>query len=240
MQETTNDIEIDNITLWDNQKRAKYTLLMFRVFLGITILSFLSDYFQLELLQSWIDGTNYTDAQAEANDLRQQIILFSYLLVFIIMVIVFWMWFRRAYGNLKRFGLRHLNHDEVWTIWAWVIPIISLFMPAQIMKELWDKNQQILKKIDPNHTIQPSGATIAIWWTLFMINEIVSKIMWQMDFDDTSFEGLIKSTKWDIASSATSFFGLLAAIYLIKEVTNMEKTIAQHLIENGGRVVDPD
>jgi hypothetical protein len=51
-------------------------------------------------------------------------------------VIVFLVWFRRARINAERLGWRQ-RRALAWTLWGWVIPIACLWIPFQLMGDIW-------------------------------------------------------------------------------------------------------
>lgn len=132
--------EIDNkekqTEIKDNSKRAKILIQIFWILTGLTVVSVIFNYYELEILKKALLGEYIDEDKAYANDLRQGIIGLLQTGLYITSIIVFLNWFRRAYGNLHRLKLR-LNHSETMAVWAFFIPIIFLFRPYQIMKEIW-------------------------------------------------------------------------------------------------------
>lgn len=120
-----------NYELRPNQSRAKNAVLFLKIMLAIEIVSLISDYLQYDLL----NNTDITEELAAANDSRQQIIGLLYLGVFIPTAATFIMWFRRAYHNLGQLeeNVAYLQND---TGVAWFIPILNLYKPYRIMKDL--------------------------------------------------------------------------------------------------------
>jgi len=51
-------------------------------------------------------------------------------------VIVFLIWFHRARINAERHGWRQ-RRARAWTFWGWIIPIASLWIPFQLMGDIW-------------------------------------------------------------------------------------------------------
>ena len=77
-----------------NGERAKWILILFYILLVITPISALFNYMEYSLIAS---GDVYDDGLAVANDSRQGIIGIIQLIHYILTVIFFIMWFRRAY-----------------------------------------------------------------------------------------------------------------------------------------------
>lgn len=50
--------------------------------------------------------------------------------------IVFLIWFHRARINAERFDWRQ-RRARAWTFWGWIIPLASLWIPFQLMGDIW-------------------------------------------------------------------------------------------------------
>ncbi|MCD8518588.1 MAG: DUF4328 domain-containing protein [Flavobacterium sp.] len=135
----------EDITLWDNTKRAKTLQIVFAIIIVYTIISIISGLFEVQLLNRFLNGENIDLAAADANDTRQAVIGVVGLIIFIVSVVVFLNWFRRAYGNLIRLNTMRIDHNENMAVWAWFIPFINLYRPVQIMNEISHKTQRTVK-----------------------------------------------------------------------------------------------
>lgn len=51
-------------------------------------------------------------------------------------VIFFLIWFHRARINAERFDWRQ-RRARAWTFWGWIIPVASLWIPFQLMGDIW-------------------------------------------------------------------------------------------------------
>lgn len=51
-------------------------------------------------------------------------------------VIVFLKWFRRARINAEASGW-HQRHGPGWTFWGWLVPLVHLWIPFQMMADIW-------------------------------------------------------------------------------------------------------
>jgi len=120
-----------------NQERAKTAIILIYIVLGIELIDCVSDYFQLRLLQRFQSGITVSVSEATANDMRVTILALIYMVAYITSAVMFIRWFRRAYFNLHQVA-RVLTHSEGWAAGAWFVPIVNLFRPYQIMKELYE------------------------------------------------------------------------------------------------------
>lgn len=75
--------------LKDNKERADIAITLIWIVLIFEIVSVVSGYFQYDLLTSIANGEEVSDAKAELNDLREQLIAIVYGIVYITTAITF-------------------------------------------------------------------------------------------------------------------------------------------------------
>lgn len=128
----------------------------------------LSGLFQLALLAE-IERGVFTQGQIASNDLRQRLIGLSQTGIFLSTVVVFLMWFRRAYRNLPALGAAGLRFRQGWAIGAWFVPVLSLVRPKAIMNDIWKSSDPELP-LEPGETwkSRPTAALLNWWWGLFL------------------------------------------------------------------------
>lgn len=239
MEENTvieSGIKFSDIEIWDNSKRAKNLLIVFWIVIALTIIGIISGYFELELLKSAQMGNYVDEKAATANDLRQGIIGIIQFVAYITSVVLFLMWFRRAYGNLHRVGLTYLKYNEPMAIWAWFIPIISLFRPVQIMNEIWTETQDQIKKYDTSYNVKNGALLIAFWWILFIISNIFGRYILKSAFKSNTIEELIESSQAMLISDIFQVVEALLVILIVYNVSKMEKKLLSEVANFGGDV----
>jgi hypothetical protein len=206
-----------------NQQRSKIAITLVLIVMTLDILGLISSVLEYLLIKKAEEGTISVE-EANANDLRQQIISIVYLIVYIISAITFIQWFRRAYANLIMvFG--RLNHDEGWAAGAWFVPIIALYRPYQIMKELYEKTSALLN--DKLGSYVTNFTFIGIWWTLWIITNVTGQISFRYTLQAESFSELTISS---IISIVTELIGIplaLITIKVIRDYAKMENLLAQ-------------
>ena len=197
-----------------NGQRAKIAIMLIWMVLTIEIISILSDYLQYDLLQTVANGGQITTETATDNDLRQKIIGFIYLGVYVISGITFIQWFRRAYYNLH-IKAATLSFTEGWAAGSWFVPIISLYRPNQIMKELYQETQRLLSTKNENYAQNLTTHFIGWWWALWLISSFLGQFIFRYSLKAETIEELITST---IASLIASIIGIPLALITIKVI----------------------
>ena len=176
-----------------NFQRSKNAILLIWLMIIIKSISFISDYFQYDLLKSVADGDSISIATATLNDLRQRLIAILELAIYITSAITFIMWFRRAYFNLHLMT-NNLEHTEGWAAGCWFVPIVSLYMPYQIMKELYLKTRYMIIEKNENYDVKISTTLVGWWWTLWIIFNIFGQIVFRYSYSAKSIDALTTGT----------------------------------------------
>lgn len=203
-----------------NKKRARIAIVFIWIIFGIQILSLFSSFFQYIHLNDVSVGKFISEESANLNDLRETIIGFTHIIIFIISGIVFIRWFRRAYYNLH-LVVDNLNHTEGWAAGYWFVPIANLYRPFQIMKELYGETINYLRKnnIESNF---PSKKPLIWWWSFWIINEILDRIIFQYARRAETIDELIFSTKLNMLECLIGLPLCIITVSVIKNYSLLE------------------
>lgn len=207
-----------------NKKRAEIAQLLIWIVMIIDIISIYSSYLQYNLLELLQNNDSVSDQMLNSNDTREQIIGIVYLIVFIVSAITFIQWFRRAYYNLN---IRtKCNHSEGWAAGSWFVPIISLYRPYQIMKEMWMETTKIIKS-KSNDYVEDSTLIIGIWWTLWIISNFIGNYVLKSAFKAETIENFLNSTIADIIISIIGIPLAILTVMIIKSYSLKEEKLEE-------------
>ncbi|MFK7758176.1 MAG: DUF4328 domain-containing protein [Flavobacteriales bacterium] len=149
-----------------NSERARQTIIVLAVILALDVISGISSYMQLELLEQFNLGYQPSNSELESNDNREMIIGILAFIMQIVGAIVFIRWFRRAYYNLSIHTTT--QHSEGWAAGAWFVPILNLFRPYQIMSEMWTFTSSKLEQFSGNMS-NYKKSVVGAWWFLWVV-----------------------------------------------------------------------
>ena len=207
--------------LKSNGQRAKNAITLIWIVLALEIISLISGYFQYDLLQTVANGGEISTETATSNDTREQMIGIIYMIVFVISAVTFIQWFRRAYFNLHQ-KVTYLAQTEGWAAGSWFVPIVSLYRPYQIMKELYQETKELLNKKGINVNTNFTTSSLGWWWTLWIINNIIGQFVFRYSMKAESIDELTTST---FASMIGNIIGIplaLITVKVIKDYSNVE------------------
>jgi hypothetical protein len=209
-----------------NGQRAKNAILLIWIVFALEIISLISGYLQYNLLQIVANGGAISMETATANDAREQIIGIIYLIAYIVSAVIFIQWFRRAYFNLH-LKVNNLAHSEGWAAGSWFVPIVCLYRPYQIMKELYIETTDLLTRKGMSGKENITTSFLGWWWTLWIISGILGQFLFRYSMNAKSIDELTIST---VASMINNIIGIPMALFTIKIIKDYS-TIEPLLVE---------
>ena len=202
-----------------NEQRSQNAILLIWIALAMNCISLVSSYFQYDLLQTAANGGEISAEDITSNDNREQAIGIIQLIIFVVSAITFIQWFRRAYFNLH-LRVNRLSHSEGWAAGCWFVPIVNLFRPYQIMKELFQATHLFLKRNEVHTREHFSMPSLSLWWTFWIIDRFVGQFVLKYSMKADTIEELTTST---IAQLISNGIGIVLAIITINIITEYSK-----------------
>ena len=209
-----------------NAVRAKIAINAIWIVIGIEILMFISGYMQYSLLKSVGYGELISHEEAANYDIRERVIAFLYMIVFIISAITFIMWFRRAYFNLH-LKIRPLLFSEGWAAGSWFVPIICLFRPYQIMKELFSETEAFLKRKNVETDDIFAVNRLGLWWALWIITNLVAQFTTRYTLEAKSVDEYTFVTMVSMVNNVMGVPLAIVTINIIKQYARAEVLLAE-------------
>lgn len=207
-----------------NTKRAQWAQYLIWAILGLSLISLLSSYLQYDLLLKIQEGFYVSEHEITSNDIREGIVAITYAILYFTSVIIFIRWFRRAYYNLN--SRTDTRYDEGWAAGSWFVPILNLFRPYQIMKEIDDETCLLIQK----HSQQPiakSSDIIGFWWTFWIISALLGRYIFRTSLSAETLQELMTSTQADMIGIIVNVPLSLLAIFMIKAISKKEDLLLQ-------------
>jgi len=206
-----------------NSTRAKHVITALAVLLLLTLLSGYSSYLQIQLLEDFNAGIDVSDERIESNDQREVILSLLALVANVITIIMFLRWFRRAYFNK---GIRsESEYTDGWAVGAWFVPILNLFRPYQIMKEMWRYTES--KVIGLGASAAHNSMIVGLWWFLWIISSILGNVSFRVARNAETVDQLITSSQITLVDSLLSVPLTIAVIIMIKNYNEMTSNLLE-------------
>ena len=200
-----------------NKNRANKLRFFFYALILIDVISIVSNYMQLQLLNLMDSGVEISDEELTYNDTRQAVVSIFSSLFIIGSIITFMMWFARAYYNLHRLNVNGLQFSKGWSIGGWFVPFLNLVRPYNIMKEIWNETQNYIFKKDDFWNFS-STKIISWWWAIWLISNFLSNVSAKLELEAESLNSYIISSK---AVIFTDLFDIIATVITLVMVNKM-------------------
>lgn len=213
------------ISLRPNDQRAKAAIILIYTIMALDVLSAVSGIMQYQLLDKANNLGGVSTEEANANDLREQVIGYVFMATYIVSVVMFIRWFRRAYYNLHQLPVSVL-FTEGWAAGAWFTPILNLFRPYQIMKELYTESRSYLQRKEVSFTHLSSTTMIGVWWALWVVSGVLGQIVFRTTMNADTIDEMITSTIFGIVDNAIGIPLGLVTIKVIKDYAAAEPLLA--------------
>jgi len=213
-----------------NEQRAKNAITLIWVVLAVEILSFISGYFQYNLLETIASGGEISLETADSNDIREQIIAILNVSVRIISAITFIQWFRRAYYNLH-LKVDNLSHSEGWAAGSWFVPIFYLYKPYQIMKELYRETNNLLTKSDLDDSPTLNTSFLGIWWTIWILSNIIGQFIFRYSLNAETIDTLSFVTTASMVNNVIEIPLAFITIKIINDYSKVETLLNEISVE---------
>lgn len=215
-----------------NKQRGKIAIVLIWIILVLNIMALLSGFFQYQLLERALAGENVSYEEANASFLRQSVLYILNAIAYIISIVTFLRWFRRAYYNLDA-KLGNLDYTDGWAAGSWFVPVVNLYKPYQIMKELYTKTDLYLEFLnDERYTKKLSTSILPVWWVLWLGSRIAISLISDLSSDSSSLIELSDSTVFSLFGALLSILLCLITIIVIMDYNRAENLMYEIEQEN--------
>ncbi len=208
----------------NNSQRSRIALLLIYFILVIEVLYLIVNCWYMVILQNIINNVPMNDSGIDYCELSIAFLTILHAIALLISAVTFIKWFRRAYYNLDT--QIETRFEDVWCVWSWFAPIINIFRPYQIMKELYVETNELL--VEDIGTYTPSNtAYVILWWILWVVTLVVGNISYEWEAKAQTAEHILMSTQLDIFSTALWICLSILTIKVIGDYAKMEQLLYQ-------------
>ncbi len=205
---------------YDLEKLADWAVRLLLLGLFLTVVSSVSTWFELQLLNDIRDG-NYASeeamlAAAEANDRRQLTIAIIEGAAFLGAGVLSLIWIYRSAHNARVHATR-VEYTAGSCVWWFFIPVAWLWKPYSAMKETWSESAtQSGAKVDDHSVL------LGTWWACWIISGLCYHASLRMAWGDVGLNALITSDKVLLVGSAVDTVATVLFINMVRRLTKMQ------------------
>ena len=137
--------------------------------------------------------------------------------------VCFLIWTYRLTANLRSFGVPGLKHTPGWAVGYFFVPIMSLYRPYQIFREIWQGSDPAAPAA-PDWRKLPVPPLLGLWWFFWILTNMVGNLSARTA--DT--QGLDHHSI-DLVDNAIGFVSALLALWMVRRVTARQEAAARTL-----------
>lgn len=181
----------------------------------------------LSLLPQFEAGT-VGAAEADAFDAMNLKIAIGLIATFVIVAIMFLVWVHRANRNLHALEVREVEYTPGWAVGSWFIPILNIFRPYAIMREIWRGSRSPSNSAAEGHASVP--ASLGVWWGAWLVAGVLESLSASfVRGESPSMDDFKSSAYLSIGSSLLNFVAGVIIIVLIGTIAQSQMRKKQGL-----------
>ncbi len=212
--------------------------------LVLSVVAIVSGLLQIGLLSRAATG-GISDAEAAANDSRQQLIGVLQFVLILGTAVAFLMWFHRVHKNLPGLGGRELKYTPGWAVGGFFVPFLNLVRPLRVMREVWHGSDPSSLERDVasggpfirNQLGTPS--LVGWWWALFLVSNFFGNIAARMAFaPNPTLDQLQAMSRLLVFSDVLDIPSALVAMRLVARITGWQGERSDRIRQRGGETPD--
>jgi hypothetical protein len=96
-------------------------------------------------------------------------------IVLLVTALLWLLWFRRAYWNLLALGAGRLRYTGGWAVWGWLVPLLSLVRPKQLLNDIWRASDPALPVDQDNAWRRRPVPSVLTWWWLVFLASVIAR-----------------------------------------------------------------
>ena len=165
-------------------------MLLSVMFIGYTVLSLMasgSDFMEIQLFSTASISDTVADAEIDASELRQGFIALLRFGLLMPLMVIFCCWIYRANANARSLGADDMNYTPGWSVGWFFVPLMNIFKPFKVMKEIWQASSPNIKE---SWQVQTVSALVPAWWALWLLSQFTGQAATRMSFNASSFDQL--------------------------------------------------
>ena len=175
---------------------------------------------EIGLLERMREGGDWSMEEAEANDLRQALIGFTQLGVFVATAVLFLVWVHRVVSNASTF--RRLPMTPGWAVGSYFVPIVNFWKPLTAMREAWWAGAP--ERSGPGARIsRGTPAVLGCWWASWLVSCVLGQVVFRLALRAEQLDELLLSSRLSLASDLWDVPLALAALAVVHGIVKRHR-----------------
>jgi uncharacterized protein DUF4328 len=152
----------------------------------------------------------------------------------VLCAVVFIVWTHRAYRNLEPLGASGLRYRSGWAIAGWLVPILAIWRPKQLLNDTWRASDPGLpgnaSRADWGSRSTPLLMTA--WWVLWIVGAFADRV--SVRLGDNSLDSARTTLGIRVGGAACLAAAAVLGVLVVNAITERQQERARQLHELGG------
>jgi hypothetical protein len=219
--------------------KAVVTMALLGVAGFVDFISLFVDGWLYRLWMRLADGEAVPERTLETAEGMAGLVGIATLVVMIATAVAFLLWFYRVHRNLRGLGAAGLEYSSGWAVGGFFVPILNLFRPYQIAREVWKGSDPNADPADPTAwRLAPVSPLLLGWWLAWLGTNIAGNAAFRVSLRAETFTQQAYAELAAMISSALSVIAALLAILMVQAIEARQEARHRRLMEEADDAAD--
>lgn len=147
-------------------------------------------------------------------------------MAWIVAAIVFVRWFYYVHQNLKHLAAQPSQYDSRWTIWGFVVPVVNLIRPHQLMREVWSVTSGRWDR-EPDRVagLRRPADCVNLWWGMFLATSTLGNLVTLAAVRATTIEDKVLATQATLFADLVGIAAVAATLAVVRNVSALQRPL---------------
>jgi Domain of unknown function (DUF4328) len=198
-------------------------------------------YSQSALLSATMREQTTADEALIANDNRQQVIAILQIAAYFITGVFFLIWIYRAHRNLPELGVRRPRYSPAWAVGWFFVPILNLYRPYDMVKELWKESNPdvgisdafFMQHSSTQVQYSSKSSLIGLWWGLWIGSYVAARAYSFLLSQPNPEDQLVAATWVGMISDGLSIAAAVSITCIVRDLNaRQEEKHRRHTLDD--------
>lgn len=194
----------------------------------VDLLSLVVAFERQSLVSAVIDDPESIDmSAAEANDSWYALSGVAQMTAFVLTGIVFVIWLYRARRNAEAITPIEHRRSTGLVVFAWIIPIVNLWVPKQIVDDIWVTSALQNPPLNPLHPDAlrnaPRSPLVRGWWLSWLVAIWVSSLFYRVGARGEDLESELLMVRTEIWFAVPTLICAVLAVLVVMTITKTQE-----------------
>ncbi len=202
---------------------TRWVIALLVVQIVLNLVAMVLDGLEIGLISRALRGGVVSEAELGSNAIQQAFVGITQTLVFLVTAVLFLIWMYRSHRNLSALGAEGLRFRGGWVVGYWFIPVLNLYRPYQVMREIWQGSDPSVLEAGEQWRTVPSSALLGWWWAMWLASSVFGRISTRLALRAATGEGLLLSGYLSVLVDCLWIVAAVLAIAVVQAVTTRQE-----------------